>query len=286
MVATNGGGIFVVFVVFCLLFILLFVVSVLLLRLCELSTPLVELWFSRYGSSLLRWWSIFDFVVLCIYIGDDKVVHFSQHQNPTSAPFCSSSSSVGKMAAISCSDFAECGLIKSHEIGVIKSCLNCFLGDGSLYRYQYAVNGLTLATKIRGGTCTTAKSDPREDVIHRAMYLLENGYGEYDVVSNNCEDFALYCKTGLVISRRGGRHDQGNCSGQVSSVVFVPLSMILSLTSKIFSSNPLVYGATTVGTHVFGRYASDVGVRDDVSKVAVEEIAAHCHNLPAEEDRR
>ncbi|KAL6517452.1 hypothetical protein OROMI_033153 [Orobanche minor] len=61
--------------------------------------------------------------------------------------------------------------------------------------------------------------------------------------------------------------------------------MILSLTSKIFSSNPLVYGAMTVGTHVFGRYASDVGVRDDVSKVAVEEIVANCHNLPAEEDR-
>ncbi|GAB2260899.1 hypothetical protein Droror1_Dr00011754 [Drosera rotundifolia] len=47
----------------------------------------------------------------------------------------------------------------------------------------------------RDDTCTIAQSDPSETVIHRAMYLLQNGFGNYDVFENNCEDFAIYCKT-------------------------------------------------------------------------------------------
>ncbi|KAI3756327.1 hypothetical protein L1987_56147 [Smallanthus sonchifolius] len=57
-------------------------------------------------------------------------------------------------------------------------------------------------------TCTTARSDPPEAVIHRATYLFENGYFEYDLMKNNCEDFALYCKTGLWSEDKGKQGSQ------------------------------------------------------------------------------
>nr|GEW70130.1 hypothetical protein [Tanacetum cinerariifolium] len=65
-------------------------------------------------------------------------------------------------------------------------------------------------SRLRSGTCTIAKSDPPQDVIHRAMYLLQNGFGNYTLVLNNCEDFALYCKTSLLGRdwTDGGNSDQ------------------------------------------------------------------------------
>ncbi|GKA91066.1 putative endopeptidase, NLPC/P60 domain, LRAT-like domain protein, partial [Tanacetum coccineum] len=66
--------------------------------------------------------------------------------------------------------------------------------------------------KARGGTCSMAKSDPLEDVMHRATYLYENGYGKYDLMNNNCEDFALYCKIDLWSTDKEsqGRSSQAN----------------------------------------------------------------------------
>ncbi|GBG74294.1 hypothetical protein CBR_g18705 [Chara braunii] len=92
-----------------------------------------------------------------------------------------------------------------HEIAalmkgsVVRSNLVQFLLGGELYRYQYGVARLAKVVKLRG-TCTMAQSDPAEAVLHRAKYLLQHpfGFGPYDPLRNNSEDFALYCKTGLV----------------------------------------------------------------------------------------
>ncbi|XP_076936239.1 protein LEAD-SENSITIVE 1-like [Bidens hawaiensis] len=92
---------------------------------------------------------------------------------------------------------SDCGLEKVAGSGVRVTCIDCFIKKGSLYRFKYEASREFLVAKLRGGTCTTARSDPPEEVIHRATYLLENGYIEYDLINNNCEDFALYCKTGL-----------------------------------------------------------------------------------------
>ncbi|KAI8546151.1 hypothetical protein RHMOL_Rhmol07G0095100 [Rhododendron molle] len=57
------------------------------------------------------------------------------------------------------------------------------------------------------------QSDPASTVVRRANYLFENGFGNYHLVRNNCEDFALYCKTGILVLNQGvGK------SGQVASV--------------------------------------------------------------------
>lgn len=52
--------------------------------------------------------------------------------------------------------------------------------------------------KARWGTCTTVTSNPPKEVLHRASFLLEKIFGSYHVFKNNCEDFAIYFKRGLL----------------------------------------------------------------------------------------
>ncbi|WMV11598.1 hypothetical protein MTR67_004983 [Solanum verrucosum] len=179
---------------------------------------------------------------------------------PTCAPCLSSS----------CPIFPDCGFTLPNS-GVVLSCLNCFLRTGSLYSFEYGVSPSVFLSKVRGGTCTTAVSDPPEMVIHRAMHLLQNGFGNYDVFQNNCEDFALYCKTGLLtLDRLGvGR------SGQASSVVGAPLAALLSSPLKFLIPSPVGVATVTAGMYCMSRYATDIGVRSDVIKVAVEDLAVN-----------
>ncbi|KAL4566991.1 hypothetical protein LXL04_022561 [Taraxacum kok-saghyz] len=115
------------------------------------------------------------------------------------------------------------------------------------YRYEY------------GGTCTTAMSDGPDLVIDRA----------YDVFINNCEDFALYCKTGILASH--------GTSGQVASVLGSPLAALLTFPLKYVLPTPMVVTATT-GMHCITRYENDVGVRSDVVKVNLEDLGDKVYN--------
>lgn len=51
-------------------------------------------------------------------------------------------------------------------------------------------------------------SDLPEEVFRRVEYLLENGFGAYHVRKNNCESFAVYCKTGLVFIGKAATSSQ------------------------------------------------------------------------------
>ncbi|KAL7189171.1 hypothetical protein ACSBR1_038939 [Camellia fascicularis] len=99
------------------------------------------------------------------------------------------------------------------------------------------------------------------------MYLLEHGFGEYSVMRNNCEQFAMYCKTGLVCIIGG--------NGQ-AFVFQVPF--LASGTCKVIKW--LASGAgmgTTIalstGTYFVSRYCNDLGIRMDVMKVPVVVLA-------------
>ncbi|CAA7034934.1 unnamed protein product [Microthlaspi erraticum] len=135
--------------------------------------------------------------------------------------------------------------------GVISSCLDCFLNGGKLYRYEYNVKPAAC------GTCTLAPSDPLEDVLSRAKYLLRDGFGVYKLFKNNCETFSLYCKTGLVVSEK---------TGQANSV------SATSGTALAFASAGLQM--VGYGIYCYGRLESDIGKqgRKDVKKVPVEEL--------------
>ena len=144
--------------------------------------------------------SLFHCTASGIYVGEGKVIHFTRGAGQEIGTgtildriiFSSSPSHSLDNPCPLCGD-------QSKLNGVISSCLDCFLWGGELYRFEYGVNPAFFIAKARGGTCTLASSDPPEAVLHRASYLLEKGFGVYDLFKNNCEDFAIYCKTGLLV---------------------------------------------------------------------------------------
>lgn len=167
-----------------------------------------------------------------------------------------------------CPTFPDCGF-RQPDSGVVLSCLDCFLGSGSLYCFEYGVPPTVFLAKVRGGTCTTAGSDPPGTVVHRAMHLLQKGFGNYDVFQNNCEDFTLYCKTGLLIVDKNGP----GRSGQASSIIGAPLTALMSSPMKLLIPGPVGVATITAGMYCMNRYATDLGIRKDVIKVPVEELA-------------
>ncbi|EPS59779.1 hypothetical protein M569_15026, partial [Genlisea aurea] len=122
-----------------------------------------------------------------IYIGEGNVIHFTAGGGQGG-----SSSSLSKSSSNPC---PSCGHRPSNN-GLKSSCLACFLNSGTLLRYRYGVSDAYLSSEGPGGHCTCTKSYPPETVVRRAIFFLENGYPDYDLVNNNCEDFALYCKKG------------------------------------------------------------------------------------------
>lgn len=102
-------------------------------------------------------------------MGDSKVVHF---QTPL-----------------------ETGRMDSSEI--VESDFQEFLGPESSewYLYKYSASEEEFSGNPRG-TCTTICSEPVETVLVRAREALREGFGQFNIVGSNCEDFALYCKTG------------------------------------------------------------------------------------------
>lgn len=162
-----------------------------------------------------------------------------------------------------CRDGAE---TRTH--GVFSSCLDCFLSGGELYLFQYGVSKLHFLAQARGGTCTLAASDPTEEVLPRALYLLENGFGDYHIFKNNCEDFAVYCKTGLFSTSKG-------CSGQAASYS-AAASTVDSSSLRFVNSSLFGRALVCCGTYCIKRLVSDIGFRyeviKDVTKVPVEKI--------------
>ncbi|RZR89904.1 hypothetical protein BHM03_00017702 [Ensete ventricosum] len=166
--------------------------------------------------------------------------------------------------------YSECGGDRRRQNGVITSCLDCFLAGFNLCLFHYSVTPAFFIAQVRGGTCTLAVSDPPEVVLHRAQYLLSNnGFGTYSLFNNNCEDFAMYCKTGLLVDTSSSGTTG---SGQISS---------LAAAMTVVASYPLGFLATGgVGLVMAGamysitRYLSDISIRWDVIKIPVETLVA------------
>ncbi|PHT49748.1 hypothetical protein CQW23_09495 [Capsicum baccatum] len=92
------------------------------------------------------------------------------------------------------------------KVGIISTCLECFLSGGKLYHYKHGVSKGIFYAQVRG-TCTLSSTDSSEDVIHRAETLFaKNSFGNYKLSKNNYEDFAIYCKTGYNLHFGTGGH--------------------------------------------------------------------------------
>ncbi|KAK8936278.1 hypothetical protein KSP39_PZI013229 [Platanthera zijinensis] len=120
------------------------------------------------GDHIYTWRALFTYSHHGIYVGGQKVVHFTRKKKKTSSSTDSPSSSSSFKPELppACPIFPDCGFQQPNS-GVILSCLDCFLDEGSLHNFEYGVAPSVFLTKVRGGTCTTASSDPPGTVIHR-----------------------------------------------------------------------------------------------------------------------
>ncbi|KAK8477144.1 hypothetical protein V6N13_072976 [Hibiscus sabdariffa] len=221
------------------------------------------------GDHIYSWRTAYIYAHHGIYVGNDTVIHFTRRGQEVGTGtvldilLVSSGPARSQLHCPTCTPQEEGN-------GVFSSCLNCFLAGGILYRFEYAVSPSIFIAKARGGTCTLQPADPDDLVVHRAKYLLENGFGCYNVFNKNCEDFAIYCKTGLLVL------DQLTIghSGQAISIIGGPLSAVLSAPMRLVTTNIYGMAATMVGLYCASRYAADISMRRDAVKISVEDLTA------------
>jgi hypothetical protein len=230
------------------------------------------------GDHIYSWRQAYVYAHHGIYVGDGQVNHFTRGDGQETGTgtfldkiIVSSSPNHGDSPCPNCGD-------RSVKVGgVISSCLDCFLAGGDLYVFEYGVSPAVFLAKPRGGVCTIASSDPPEEVIYRANFLLRNGFGVYNVFKNNCEDFAIYCKTGLLVA-----HTDVGRSGQAATMA-AAASVVLSSPLRFVTG----FGGLAVagyGMYCAGRLVSDIGMRWDVSKVPVERLVADMDDMAGMEN--
>uniref|UniRef100_A0A7N2KWK9 LRAT domain-containing protein n=1 Tax=Quercus lobata TaxID=97700 RepID=A0A7N2KWK9_QUELO len=217
----------------------------------------------------------FYFVTTGIYVNKGCVIHFTRGEGQKIGTGTGLDHIIGSSLTQHPLDnpCPICGN-QSRSDGVIYSCIDCFLSGGDLYRYEYGVTPAFFLVKARGGTCTRASSESEEQVIHRAFYFLRKGFGVYNVVKNNCEDFALCCKTGLKVNPT----DNVGQSGQATSFLAVagafrsvPLTYLARFLRLGYAATSVAGLAASCGTYCVNRYINDIGVRRDVMRVVLEE---------------
>ncbi|KAI4341314.1 hypothetical protein MLD38_026050 [Melastoma candidum] len=222
------------------------------------------------GDHIYSWRAAYLYGHHGIYIGDNKVVHFTRRGREVGTGTFIDTLLISSGSSDTFVVCPTCTTTPNEGHGVMSSCLDCFLSGGFLYRFEYNVNPAFFIAKARGGTCTQAVTDPDDMVVHRAKYLLENGFGCYNVFKNNCEDFAIYCKTGLLVL------DQGAIGpgGQAASIIGGPIAAIVSTPLRLVTTNIFGMAASAVVVYCVSRYAADIGsgMRKDVVKVSVEEL--------------
>ncbi|XP_024928640.3 uncharacterized protein LOC112491337 [Ziziphus jujuba] len=136
-------------------------------------------------------------------------------------------------------------------------CINCFLAGGELCLYKYGVNIAFFMAKTRGGTCTHVFAAPTEDVVQRAEHLLGlRGFGAYNLFNNNCEDFAVYCKTGLFSTIDFVSH---GTNGQIASFVAIFIAFVFLKSLIIPTSNFIDVAAAVYFIYSVMRYTADWG---------------------------
>ena len=89
------------------------------------------------------------------------------------------------------------------QFGLVR-CGNLQNNGDQLRLVAYGVTTLEKVIK-RAESSHVYESRPAKDVIATAEYYLDNprSFGEYDVVFNNCESFAFYCKTKNIFNVAG-----------------------------------------------------------------------------------
>ncbi|XP_015878641.1 protein LEAD-SENSITIVE 1-like [Ziziphus jujuba] len=185
-----------------------------------------------------------------IFVEEDTVIHFTRTDEEPDLkpkPKC-----------------RICGYHPNEHRGVVKTCLKCFLDGNSLFRYEYEVSKARFVVQT-AGACSTGTADKHSEVIKRATEMLEtNGFGKYVLLENNCETFAVYCKTG---KRSSMQAVSLKASGEIASK---------NLTEKSFS----VMNVAKTGMKVLAlerkldTLLEDLSVHDNLQNKGKEVVAA------------
>ncbi|KAF3434452.1 hypothetical protein FNV43_RR25555 [Rhamnella rubrinervis] len=200
--------------------------------------------------------SIYTMISAAIYVGDGKVIHRTR----------------GPGFRISTSSTSQ----PSNNDPVVCCNIQDFLCDGHLYRFEYRVSRFVFLIN-RPGTCTLACSNPPEQVLHRASYFLQHGFGNYDLV--DCEDFALYCKTGFV------KRDKTGTILSAAIILFFAAFVGVTVIPYRFLPAGLVGVLLVVcGMYSWLRLRADVRYRSDRAAVAVEKLQDHLSNAHNERE--
>ncbi|GAB2265512.1 hypothetical protein Dimus_000562 [Dionaea muscipula] len=217
------------------------------------------------GDHIYSWRHAWIYAHHGIYVGEGRVIHFTRAAGEEVGTGTALDRVISSFSAMPAGPPCEaCGDL-SVASGVISSCLDCFLSGGELYLFEYGVSPAFFLFKARGGTCTLAVSDPPDDVLHRASYLLENGFGIYNIYKNNCEDFAIYCKTGLLVITDISAGQSGQASAFLAAA-----STIESAAVTYLSTSVSVLAVVGCVKYCVSRFVSDIGIRRDVKKIPVE----------------
>lgn len=142
------------------------------------------------GDHILAYRKLHSYSHHGIFIGEDRVIHYHKTKEAGRS-----------RRAKPC---RNCGVDSNHLRGVVKTCVDCFLKahiGHKLRLFQYGVKYLDFL-KNRPGTCTTGTADPPDVTISRANDYLNRkvDFGIYHLLDNNCEMFAVDCKTGKKVS--------------------------------------------------------------------------------------
>ncbi|KAG2333808.1 hypothetical protein Bca52824_004988 [Brassica carinata] len=230
------------------------------------------------GDHIYSWRRAYIYSHQGIYVGNGEVIHFTcggglGTRTGTSVDNIIVSSVPNHGGDNPC---PNCGGKHSNTHGVISSCLDCFLSGGDLLRFEYSVSPALFMSKLRGGTCTTAASDPSEEVISRAEFLY----------------FAIYCKTGLIVWSKLGSSGQANswsAARGVFSLWGTVKSVSVGSAARLVVSGVAGIGVMAMagyGNYCYGRLCADIGVRSDTSKVPVEDLVMLIAIIERRDDKK
>ncbi|GAV90699.1 LRAT domain-containing protein [Cephalotus follicularis] len=137
-----------------------------------------------------------------IYVGDGQVIHFSNTQQALDEIANENPDSliVEELDENPKSEPCEiCGYIVggSPGMGVVKSCIEHFATTYQLYQYNVSLIKFWF---MPNGTCCPYQSKPLEEAVQTAYAKLRTGFGNYNLLTNNCEHFATFCRTGRKFS--------------------------------------------------------------------------------------
>nr|XP_043630439.1 protein LEAD-SENSITIVE 1-like [Erigeron canadensis] len=145
---------------------------------------------------------------------------------------------------------------RSEKVPGSGSCIVCFVRKSFLYRYKYNASSKFRIAKVRAGTCTTASSDPQEEVMHSKNRAT---MGQWD--------FAHYCKTGLWSN---DKNHQGRSSRANMVDGYLDIIKELIQGGPIDHASLIPWLAMVVPKFFAKREKNDLGNRKDVFKIDVD----------------